>query len=191
MRLAVHAGALVPLAAIIWAFAHGTLSANPIEDIQLRTGSAAIDLLMLSLFCTPVFILTGFRQVMVLRRPLGLWAFFYVVLHFFNFLGVDYQFNLGYIEQDLFEKRYAIVGFASFVLLLPLAITSLNSLRRRMGRNWQRLHWLVYPAAVLAVIHFIWQARVNIRGPIMQVKSFCPMQQNRCPLHPMVQLEVP
>jgi sulfoxide reductase heme-binding subunit YedZ len=122
---------------------------------------------MLSLACTPINILTGFRSVLSLRRLLGIYAFLYALLHFINFIGIDYSFNFALIREDLFEKRYAIVGFASFILLLLLAITSIKRLRQRLGINWQRLHWLVYPAATLAVVHYTWQTKADIRLPLI------------------------
>ena len=122
---------------------------------------------MLSLSCTPINILTGFRPVLSLRRPLGIYAFFYALLHFINFIGIDYGFNFTLIREDLFEKRYAIVGFASFILLLLLTITSIKRLRQRLGKNWQRLRWLIYLAATLAVVHYIWQTKADIRPPLI------------------------
>ena len=163
----VHIAALLPLAVLIWDFTQGNLTANPIREVQLRTGATAINLLMLSLACTPINILTGFRLVLLLRRPLGIYAFFYALLHFINFIGIDYGFNFALIREDLLDKRYAIVGFAAFILLLPLAITSIKRFRQRMGKTWQRLHWLVYPATSLAVVHYIWQAKADIRMPIV------------------------
>ena len=162
-----HIAALLPLVVLIWDFAQGNLTANPIREVQLRTGSSAINLLMFSLACTPINILTGFRRVLLLRRPLGIYAFFYALLHFINFIGIDYSFNFALIREDLFDKRYAIAGFASFTLLLPLAITSINRLKQRLGKNWQRLHWLVYPAASLAVVHYPWQTKADIRLPFI------------------------
>ena len=167
IRIVVHIVALLPLVVLIWDFTQANLTANPIREVQLRTGWAAINLLMLSLACTPINILTGFRSVLSLRRPLGIYAFFYALLHFINFIGIDYSFNFALIREDLFEKRYAIAGFASFILLLPLAITSIKRLRQRLGKNWQRLHWLVYLAATLAVVHYIWQTKADISLPLI------------------------
>lgn len=96
---------------------------------------------------------------------LGLYAFFYVLLHFVNFIWIDYGFNLSILGEDLFEKRYAIAGFVSFLLLLPLAVTSFFRLRQKLGKNWQKLHFLVYPAGIAAVIHFIWQEKIDILLP--------------------------
>jgi sulfoxide reductase heme-binding subunit YedZ len=148
-------------------FAQDNLSANPVREIQLRTGSVAINLLMLSLACTPIYILTGFKQVMRLRRPLGLYAFFYVLLHLMNFIWIDYGFNFSILGDDLFEKRYAIAGLVSFLLLLPLAVTSFFRLRQKMGKAWKKLHFLVYPAGIAAVIHYIWQTKIGILVPVI------------------------
>ncbi len=167
MRIVVHIAALLPLAVLIWDFLQGNLTADPIREIQLRTGATAIGLLMASLACTPVNILSGFKPVLLLRRPLGIYAFAYALLHFVNFIGIDYGFDFSLIRQDLFEKRYAIFGFSSFILLLPLALTSIKKLRQRLGKNWQKLHRLVYLATILAVVHYTWQAKVDIRLPLV------------------------
>ncbi|MFC2068940.1 sulfite oxidase heme-binding subunit YedZ [Chloroflexota bacterium] len=167
IRIVIHIAALVPLVLLIWDYTQGNLTANPIREVQLRTGSSAINLLILSLACTPINIITGFKPVLFLRRLFGLYAFFYTLLHFINFIGIDYGFNLTLIREDLFEKRYIIVGFASFMLLLPLAITSIKDTRQRLHKNWHRLHWLVYPAATLAVVHYIWQTKADINLPLI------------------------
>ncbi|MFC2022007.1 sulfite oxidase heme-binding subunit YedZ [Chloroflexota bacterium] len=166
-RIVVHIVVLLPLIVLIRDFTQGNLTANPIREVQLRTGGLAINLLMLSLACTPINILTGFRPVLSLRRLLGIYAFFYALLHFINFIGIDYGLNIALIREDLFEKRYAIVGFASFITLFLLAITSIKRLRQRLGKNWQRLHWLVYLAATLAVVHYIWQTKADTRLPLI------------------------
>ncbi len=163
----INIAALLPLIVLIWDFTQGNLTANPIREVQLRTGASAINLLMLSLACTPINILTGFKPVLSLRRPLGIYVFFYALLHFINFIGIDYGFNFVLIREDLFEKRFAIAGFASFILLLPLATTSIKRLRQRLDKNWQRLHWLVYLAATFAVVHYIWQTKTDIRLPLI------------------------
>ncbi len=167
MRIAVHIAALLPLVLLIWDLTQGNLTANPVREVQLRSGAAAINLLILSLACTPIFILTGFRPVLSLRRPLGSYAFFYALLHFINFIGIDYGFDFALIREDIFGKRYAIAGLASFILLLLLVVTSIKGLRRRLGKNWQRLHWLVYLAATLAVVHYSWQTKVDISRPLI------------------------
>jgi len=167
IRIVVHIAAVLPIAVFIWDFTQGNLTANPIQEVQLRTGALAINLLMLTLACKPISILTGFKSILSLRRPLGIYAFIYALLHFINFIGIDYSFNFVLIQEDLLDKRYIVVGFISFILLLLLAITSIKSLRQQMGKNWQRVHWLVYPAAILAVVHYLWQSRADIHLPII------------------------
>lgn len=166
--VAVHAVALTPLALLIWGLVSGNLTANPIQAVQLRTGKTAINLLMISLACTPVYLVSGFKPVLQLRRTLGLYAFLYVSLHFVNFVAMDYGFNFTFIQADaLLGKRFILAGFAAFLLLLPLAVTSTTGWRRRLGENWRRLHWLAYPAAVLAVTHYIWQTKADFRSPLI------------------------
>lgn len=168
LRVAVHIGALTPLAVLVWDFVSGNLTANPIEAVQLHTGKTAISLLLLSLACTPVYLVSGFKPVLLLRRPLGLYAFMYVSLHFINFVAVDYGFNFTLIREDaLLGKRFILAGLTAFLLLLPLAVTSISSWRKRLGQNWQRLRWLSYPAAILAVVHYIWQTKADIRLPLI------------------------
>jgi sulfoxide reductase heme-binding subunit YedZ len=163
---AVHIGSWIPLALILLDYFRDNLTANPIQAITFRTGKAALVLLVLSLAATPAYTLLGFRPALKVRRPLGLYAFLYVVLHFLVFIGLDYGFDLGLIEEAILKKRYALVGFAAGVLLLPLAITSTRGWMSRLGKNWRRLHQLVYLAAILAVIHYIWLVKADIRQPL-------------------------
>ena len=158
---------MLPLILLINDFAQDNLSANPVREIQLRTGRIAINMLMLSLLCTPVYIVTGFSYAMRFRRPLGIYAFLYALLHLVNFLWIDYGFNFSILSEDLFEKRYAIAGMVSFLLLLPLAVTSFSKLRKKLGTMWRKLHFLVYPAGIAAVIHYIWQTKIGILVPVI------------------------
>ena len=169
LRVAVHVGALLPLMILIWEHFTGGLTANPVQAVQLHTGKTALNLLLLSLTCTPVYIISGFSPVLTLRRTLGMYAFLYATLHVFNFFGIDYSFNLTYIREDaLLEKPYILAGLAAFLLLVPLAITSTKGWLRRMGtRNWRILHSLVYVAAILVVTHFIWQTKADIHLPLI------------------------
>ncbi len=167
VRVVVNGGALLPLLWLLWDLSQGHLTANPIREIQIRPGRYTLALLLLSLACTPVYRLLGLRQILDLRRPLGLYAFMYASLHFLNFLGVDYGFNFSLIREDLFEKRYAVVGFAAYLILLALAVTSTQGWRNRLGRNWKRVHRLVYAAAILGVVHFLWQVKADSRVPVI------------------------
>ena len=167
LRIATHVGALTPLALLAWDYWGGRLSVNPIQDVTLRTGKAALVLLVLSLACTPINSVFGYKPVLRVRRTLGLYAFMYVALHLLIFGGLDYGFDWVLIREAIFEKRYALVGFAAFLILLPLAVTSTKGWMRRLGKLWKRLHRAVYLAALLAVVHFVWLVKSDIREPLL------------------------
>jgi sulfoxide reductase heme-binding subunit YedZ len=166
-RITVHIGALIPLAVLIWSYSHGQLTADPIRAIILRTGKTALILLVLSLACTPVNSLFGFKPALKVRRALGLYAFLYAAIHLSVFVGLDYGFDPALLQDALLEKRYALVGFAAFLILLPLAITSTRGWMRRLGQTWKKLHQWVYLAALFVIIHFVWLVKADIREPLM------------------------
>ncbi|MFC1934726.1 sulfite oxidase heme-binding subunit YedZ [Chloroflexota bacterium] len=159
--------ALVPLVWLVWDFAFDHLSADPIREIQLRTGRYALILLVISLACTTVYRMFRHKSIRPLRRLSGIYAFSYASLHFLNFVGVDYGFDLSAIQQDVLEKRFALAGLAAFLLLIPLVITSTNGWRKKLGKNWKRLHRLIYLIDLLAIIHFIWLSKIDIRIPLI------------------------
>jgi sulfoxide reductase heme-binding subunit YedZ len=165
LQILVHVAALLPLAWLIWAYWQGLFIIDPVLEITTRTGKTALILLILSLACTPIRTIFGFKQVLRLRRPLGLYAFMYAGLHFLTFVGLDYGFDLDLIGQAIFDQRYVLVGFAAGLLLLLLAITSTRGWQKRLGKNWKRLHRLVYLAGILAVLHFLWLVK-DIREPL-------------------------
>jgi sulfoxide reductase heme-binding subunit YedZ len=165
LQIVTHLGALAPLAVMIWDGFHNGLTYNPIQSLTFRTGKTALVLLVLSLACTPLNSVFGFRQAIKLRRPLGVYAFFYALGHFCIFL-FDYMFDPQLLFDAVFLKRYALVGFAAFLILLPLALTSTKGWQRRLGKNWRRLHNLVYVAACLVIIHFVWLVKADIRQPL-------------------------
>ena len=166
LPILIHVGALLPLARLIWNFFHDQLTANPIQYITFQTGKSALVLLVLALACTPLNTIFELKRVVGLRKTLGLYAFLYATLHFLTFVGLDYQFDPELLKEAIFKKRYALVGFAAFLSLLPLAITSTKGWMRRLGKNWKRLHRLIYLAALLAVIHFVWLVKSDIREPL-------------------------
>lgn len=165
-QIAVHIGSLIPLVLLLWDYFADNLTVNPIQDITFRTGKAALVLLVLSLACTPLNTVFGFKAALKVRRALGLYAFLYVCLHLLTFVGLDYGFDPGLIYEAIFEKRYALVGFAAFLILLPLAITSTQGWMKRLGKNWKRLHRLIYVAGLLVVIHYVWLVKSDIREPL-------------------------
>jgi sulfoxide reductase heme-binding subunit YedZ len=167
LKLTVHVGALIPLALMIWDYTQGNLGAEPIREITLRTGKTAIVLLMLSLAVTPAHIWFGWRQIIPLRRLLGLYSFFYVALHLIIFLWLDYLLDPQLIAEALFSKWYALVGLAAFLILLPLAVTSTRSAMRKLGKKWKTLHKWVYLAGVLAVLHYFLLVKNSYTEPLI------------------------
>ncbi len=173
LQIATHVGAFIPLALIGWDFWQGnsTLLVNPIQEVTFRTGKAALILLLLSLACTPLNIAFGFKQVIPLRKPLGLYAFMYGALHFTIFIVdnglVENSLDLMSIYEATFEKRFALVGFATFIILSALAITSNQWSMRQLRKNWKRLHRLVYLAGILVIIHFVWLVKSDISEPLL------------------------
>ena len=166
LRVLTHLGALAPLVALILDIGFYRLSVNPIQDITLRTGKTALVLLVLTFACTPANKIFGLRYALRIRRTLGLYAFLYACLHFMVFVGLDYGFNPFLLREAIFEKPYAMVGFAAFMTLIPLAITSTSGWMHRLGRRWKLLHRLVYLAGFLAVVHYVWLVKSDIRQPL-------------------------
>jgi sulfoxide reductase heme-binding subunit YedZ len=154
LKAAVHIGALIPLALMIWDYNQGNLGAEPIRELTLRTGKTAIVLLVMSLAVTPAHIWFGWKSILPLRRLLGLYAFFYAALHLTIFLWLDYLLDPQLIVEALFAKQYALIGLASFTLLLMLAATSNRFSMRKLGKKWKGLHKWVYLAGILAVLHY-------------------------------------
>ena len=165
--LATHGGALLPLAILLFDWYMGNLTANPIRAATLRTGKSALVLLMLGLACTPLNTFLGLSWVLPLRKWFGIYAAFYTGIHFLIFAGLDYGFDLVLLRDAIFEKRYAVVGFASGVILLALAMTSTQGWKKRLGNRWKQLHRLVYLAASLAVVHYLWLAKSNLSEPLL------------------------
>lgn len=167
LRIAYHAVGLFPLAWLIYDFWFGLLGPEPIRAMILRTGKAAIIMLTLSLAATPANIIIGWKQANVVRRPLGLYAFMYVCLHLLIFVWLDYGFMMALVVEEIVKRRYAVVGFAAFLLLIPLAITSTKDAQRRMGKRWKSLHKLVYLIGILAVIHYTWLVKNAYTQPLI------------------------
>jgi len=167
LQILVHLAGIFPLAWLLFDFFTNNLTVNPIQAVTLRTGKYALIFLILSLACTPLNTVVHFRQALKVRRALGLYAFFYAGLHFLIFIGVDYGFDPVLLKEAIFEKRFALVGFTAFLILLPLAITSTRGWMKRLGKNWFRLHRLVYLAALLVIVHYVWLVKSDIRVPIL------------------------
>jgi methionine sulfoxide reductase heme-binding subunit len=158
---------LVPMLVLVWQVIANRLGPNPVEALVHFTGIWALRLLLLTLAVTPLRRLTGLGWLLRFRRMLGLFAFFYAVLHFTAYLVLDRALMWQEIVRDLTERPYIMVGFAALVLLVPLAVTSTRGWVRRLGRRWQQLHRAVYLIAVLGVLHFVWLVKADIREPLI------------------------
>ncbi len=154
IHAAAHALALLPLARLALAALSGGLTANPIQYAEQRLGDTAIAVLTAGLAVSPVVMLTGWRKLSRLARPLGLYAFGYAFAHFLIFIGLDFGFSGPLLWQELREKPFILLGLSALLILGALALTSFRGWMRRLGKNWKRLHRLVYVAGVLAVIHY-------------------------------------
>ncbi len=157
---------LVPLGALGWEAYAGGLGANPIEAITHTTGDWTLRFLLVTLAVTPLRRLTGWNRLISYRRMLGLFAFFYAGLHFLTYLWLDKFFVWADIVHDIPKRPFITVGFAAFVLLVPLALTSTSGMIRRLGgANWRMLHRLVYVAAAFGVIHWWWLVKADVSRP--------------------------
>jgi sulfoxide reductase heme-binding subunit YedZ len=163
----VAAAALAPLAYLALGAWRGSLGANPIEAVTRSTGVWTLRLLILTLAVTPLRRLTGWNDVIRLRRMLGLFAFFYGSLHLLTYVWLDQFFDWQAMAKDVVKRPFITAGFSAFVLLVPLAATSTAGMIRRLGgRAWRRLHRLAYVAAALGVVHYWWLVKLDTRPPL-------------------------
>jgi sulfoxide reductase heme-binding subunit YedZ len=159
---------LLPLGHYAWGVWHDTLGANPLEAVTRGMGSWALNFLLITLTVTPLRKLTGWHVLMRLRRMLGLFAFFYVVLHLTTYLWLDQFFDWGEIAKDILKRPFITVGMATFLLLAPLAATSNRyAIKWLGGRRWQSLHRTVYASAILAVLHYSWLVKADQSQPLL------------------------
>lgn len=165
-RLGIIVLALIPFVRLVYHAFSGGLGTNPIEEVTHRTGWWTLAFLMMTLSVTPVRKLSGWGSLIKVRRTLGLFAYFYAALHFSTYIGLDQFFAFGFILEDVMDRPFITVGFTGFLLLTPLAITSTKGWVRRLGgKRWKALHSLVYVAAALGVLHFLWLVKADIREP--------------------------
>ncbi len=170
LKLLVFLLSLVPLARIAYAIVIDPISlgANPAETILHMTGDWVIYFLLITLAITPLRKLTGWNDLIKFRRMMGLYAFFYACIHFLSYIGFDRLFDLSDMAREIVKRPFILVGFAAFVLLIPLAITSTRGWVLRLGgARWSALHKLVYPIAVLGIVHYWWLVKRDITWPLV------------------------
>lgn len=163
---------LGPAGWLAWRALNDQLGANPVEELTHQSGLWALRLLLLTLAITPIRHLTGWRYPARFRRLFGLYSFFYAVLHFLVYLVLDRGLDLSDIWQDIAERPYITVGFATLLMLLPLAITSNNWMMQRLGKRWKQLHRLVYLCGLGGVLHYLWLVKADLLNPMIYLIIF-------------------
>ena len=168
LKILVFVMCLTPLAFLVAQAIQGGLGANPIEAITRSLGDWTLRFLLITLAVTPLRRLTGLAWLVKFRRMLGLFAFFYVLLHLTSYVGLDQFFDWPAMGRDLVKRPFITAGFTAFLLLIPLAITSTHAMIRRLGgRRWQRLHRAVYVIGLLGVLHYFWLVKQDISQPLL------------------------
>jgi sulfoxide reductase heme-binding subunit YedZ len=165
-KLLVFALALIPFGSLAWRLYRADLGVNPAETLQLETGIWTLRFLIFTLAVTPMRRVTGWNRAIQYRRMLGLFAFFYGTLHFFSYLALDQYFSLEGMLADVRKRPFITAGFVSFILMVPLAVTSTKGWIRRLGRRWQVLHRLVYLAGAAGAVHYLWKVKVATGSPV-------------------------
>lgn len=167
LKPAVFVGSLTPAAALLIRGLHGELGANPISQALNQLGLMTLVFLIAALVCTPLKMIFGWTWPIRLRRMLGLFAFFYATLHVSTYTGLDQVLDWQAIFDDVTKRKFIFVGFAAFVLLIPLAVTSTSAAVKRMGyARWKQLHRLAYIIPILGVIHFTWRVKKDVSEPL-------------------------
>lgn len=181
LKILLWISALTPGVWLLAGVFRGWLGANPIEKLTHVTGLTALILLLLTLAITPLRRLTGWNPIIRLRRPMGLFAFFYAVVHFSIWFVFDMVFDVSAMVADIVERKYITVGMAGLLTLLPLALTSTRGWIRRLGKKWTKLHRGAYVATALGVIHFYWLVKADVRLPLLLAACFALLMLARVP----------
>ena len=183
IKAGLFAAALAPFTALVFSGFTGGLGANPVEAITHTTGEWTLRLLLATLAITPLRHLTGWVWLTRLRRMVGLFAFFYLALHFTTYAVLDASLDLAYVVEDVADRLYITVGFAAFVMLVPLAATSTNAMVRRLGPlRWRRLHRLVYAAGICGALHYLWLGKADLREPLVYAAVLAILLAARLPV---------
>ncbi len=175
---------LTPFLYLLYAvsLAPDILGANPVEYITHETGAWSLRFLLLTLLMTPLRTLSGWTFPLRIRRMLGLYAFFYVTLHFVIYAGLDLGLDWSHLGEDIIDRPFITIGFLAWLLLIPLALTSTNKMMRRLGRRWKKLHKLVYLIGLLGVVHYIWLVKKDLLEPLIYAGIYIALMLLRAPL---------
>jgi sulfoxide reductase heme-binding subunit YedZ len=173
---------LFPLLLLIWKGLNEDLGANPVETLTHETGLWGLYFLLITLAVTPLKRLSGMIWLINLRRMLGLFAFFYACLHLTVYVWLDQFFYWDAIVEDIYKRPYITLGFSAWLMILPLALTSNRFSIRKLGKNWKKLHTLVYPAAILVVFHFIWLVKADYAEPMFYLLILLLLLMTRLPI---------
>ncbi|GAA6170761.1 protein-methionine-sulfoxide reductase heme-binding subunit MsrQ [Colwellia sp. KU-HH00111] len=166
LKILIHAGALIPLLNLYTLAFADELGADPVEAVIHFTGIGALNLLLLSLTVTPLAKLTKQGYLLQTRRVIGLYAFTYALFHLINFLAFEVQFDMGLFISEVIQRPYITVGMVAFLLLIALAVTSINKIKRQMGKSWQHLHNFSYLIVLLVTVHFYWSVKSELTTPL-------------------------
>ncbi len=167
LRLVTWFAGLMPTVWLVWRFLDDRLGANPIEEILHRLGDISLIFLLVTLAITPLRAVIGWNEIIKIRRPLGLFGFFYLTMHFLTYAVLDQTLDFEFIIEDVLERPYISIGFTAWILLIPLAITSTKGWIRRLGKRWKKLHRLAYVATIMGVVHFYWQVKADTYWPTL------------------------
>lgn len=167
LRITLFAACSLPALLTLWWAFRGQLGANPVETLTHHSGEWALRLLLITLAMMPLARISKTQWPIRVRRQLGLWSFFYLLAHFSIFLVFDLSLDFGLLAEEIAERPYITIGFAALLMLTPLAITSTRGWQRRLKRRWKQLHRLIYPAVILACLHFLWKAKVLEAEPVI------------------------
>jgi sulfoxide reductase heme-binding subunit YedZ len=172
---------LAPLLALVWDAWRDELGTDPVAQLEHRSGLWALRLLLLTLAITPLRRVTGWNKLIRYRRLIGLFAFFYATVHLLIYTLVDLGGYWSQLLEEIAKRPYITVGFSAWLLLIPLALTSTRNMIRRLGRRWQTLHKLIYPIALLALLHFLWLVKADKREPLLYLAVFAGLMLWRVP----------
>jgi sulfoxide reductase heme-binding subunit YedZ len=178
-RLGAWGLALIPLVHLVWRGYTARLGANPVEFVEHYSGDWSLRLLLVTLALTPLRRFTGLSEPIRIRRLLGLWCYAWLCLHFATYLVFDLELSAWQLGQDLVKRSYITLGFTAWLFLSSLALTSTQGWQRRLKRNWKRLHRLIYPAALLGVLHYWWLVKADVRMPLVYLSIFIALMLMR------------